>query len=33
MVFIETSGGGGFGPPAARPAELREQDIREGYTT
>jgi N-methylhydantoinase B len=33
MVLIETSGGGGFGPPAARPAELREQDIREGYTT
>jgi len=31
LVLIETCGGGGFGPPAARPAEARERDRREGY--
>src|SRR5207247_57140 len=30
-VLIETCGGGGFGPPAERPAEAREADRREGY--
>ena len=32
LVVIETSGGGGFGPPAERPAAAREADVREGYT-
>jgi N-methylhydantoinase B len=31
LVVIETSGGGGFGPPAERPAAAREADRREGY--
>ncbi|MBM3217267.1 MAG: hydantoinase B/oxoprolinase family protein [Candidatus Rokubacteria bacterium] len=31
LVVIETCGGGGFGPPAGRPAEARERDRREGY--
>ena len=31
LVLIETCGGGGYGPPAARPAEARERDRREGY--
>ena len=31
LVVIETCGGGGFGPPAARPAASRERDRREGY--
>ena len=31
LVLIETCGGGGYGPPAARPADLRERDRREGY--
>ena len=31
LVVIETCGGGGYGPPDARPAEAREQDRREGY--
>jgi N-methylhydantoinase B len=31
LVVIETCGGGGFGPPGARPAEARERDRREGY--
>jgi N-methylhydantoinase B len=31
LVLIETSGGGGFGPPAERPAVAREADRREGY--
>ncbi len=31
LVLIETSGGGGFGPPAERPAAAREADRREGY--
>src|SRR3989442_10044621 len=30
LVLIETCGGGGFGPPAERPAEAREADRREG---
>jgi N-methylhydantoinase B len=31
LVLIETSGGGGFGPPSGRPAEARARDRREGY--
>ncbi|HVQ75684.1 MAG TPA: hydantoinase B/oxoprolinase family protein [Candidatus Binatia bacterium] len=31
LVVIETSGGGGFGPPAARLAEAMARDEREGY--
>jgi N-methylhydantoinase B len=31
LVVIETCGGGGYGPPAARAAEARERDRREGY--
>jgi N-methylhydantoinase B len=31
LVVIETCGGGGYGPPSARPAEARERDRREGY--
>jgi N-methylhydantoinase B len=31
LLLIETSGGGGYGPPAGRPAEARERDRREGY--
>ena len=32
VVLIETCGGGGYGAPAERPAALRAQDHREGYT-
>ena len=32
VVLIETSGGGGYGDPAARPAELAARDRLEGYT-
>jgi N-methylhydantoinase B len=31
VVTIETSGGGGYGDPAARPAALAARDRREGY--
>ena len=31
LVVIETCGGGGYGPPSARPSEARERDQREGY--
>ncbi len=31
LVTIETAGGGGYGPPAARAAELIERDRRESY--
>jgi N-methylhydantoinase B len=30
LVVIETCGGGGYGPPAERPAELRARDRAEG---
>jgi len=30
-VTLELPGGGGYGPPAERPAEERERDAREGY--
>jgi N-methylhydantoinase B len=32
LVVVETCGGGGYGPPAARPAEARARDRRDGYT-
>jgi len=32
VVLIETSGGGGYGDPAGRPAELAARDRLEGYT-
>ena len=31
LVIVETAGGGGYGPPAERPAELVERDRQEGY--
>jgi N-methylhydantoinase B len=31
LLVIETCGGGGYGPPAARPAEMRARDRAEGY--
>jgi N-methylhydantoinase B len=31
LVLVETCGGGGYGPPAARPAQARERDRRDGY--
>ncbi len=31
LVLVETCGGGGYGPPAERPADAREADRREGY--
>ena len=31
LVLIETCGGGGFGPPAERPADLRARNRAEGY--
>ncbi|OLC16323.1 MAG: methylhydantoinase [Candidatus Rokubacteria bacterium 13_1_40CM_69_27] len=31
LVLVETCGGGGYGAPAARAAELRARDLREGY--
>jgi N-methylhydantoinase B len=31
LVLVETSGGGGHGPAAGRPADLLERDRREGY--
>ncbi len=31
VVTIQTSGGGGYGSPAARASELIERDHREGY--
>jgi len=31
LVLIESCGGGGHGPAAERPPDLRERDCREGY--
>jgi N-methylhydantoinase B len=31
VVLLETCGGGGYGAPDERPAELRARDRREGY--
>ncbi|HEX6000554.1 MAG TPA: hydantoinase B/oxoprolinase family protein, partial [Hyphomicrobiaceae bacterium] len=33
IVRLETSGGGGFGPPRARAPTLIERDLRQGYIT
>lgn len=32
-VRLETPGGGGYGPPSARPAQAREADVAQGYTS
>ena len=32
-LILEAPGGGGFGDPAARPADERETDLRRGYVT
>jgi N-methylhydantoinase B len=31
VVRLEQTGGGGYGDPAARPRELVQQDIEDGY--
>ncbi len=31
LVTVETAGGGGYGPPVERSAELAQRDLREGY--
>ena len=33
MIIVETGGGGGYGPPAERPRELIERDLRRGYVS
>ena len=33
VLTIESPGGGGYGDPAKRPAELTRRDIEEGYVT
>lgn len=33
LIVLESSGGGGYGPPEERPAALREADLRNGYVT
>jgi N-methylhydantoinase B len=33
LIVVESSGGGGYGPPAERPADLRAHDRTNGYTT
>ena len=33
IIRLETSGGGGFGPPSARPQSARDTDRTRGYTT
>ncbi len=33
LLVVESSGGGGYGPPEERPAELHEADLRNGYVT
>jgi len=32
LVIVESSGGGGYGPPAERPTDLRAWDRANGYT-
>lgn len=32
-VRLETPGGGGYGPPSARPAQAREADVAQGYVS
>ena len=33
LVVVESSGGGGYGPPADRPSDLHEDDLANGYVT
>jgi N-methylhydantoinase B len=33
MVCVETGGGGGYGPPAARPLDLIQRDLDAGYVS
>jgi N-methylhydantoinase B len=33
FVIVETGGGGGYGPPAQRPLEAVERDVRRGYVS
>jgi N-methylhydantoinase B len=33
LIVLESSGGGGYGPPGERPAELRRMDRENGYVT
>jgi N-methylhydantoinase B len=33
LVVLESSGGGGYGPPEERPAELHQADLWNGYVT
>jgi len=33
LIVVESSGGGGYGPPGERPADLRAHDRTNGYTT
>jgi N-methylhydantoinase B/oxoprolinase/acetone carboxylase alpha subunit len=33
IVRLETSGGGGFGPPESRARALVERDLRQGYVS
>jgi N-methylhydantoinase B/oxoprolinase/acetone carboxylase alpha subunit len=32
-ITVETAGGSGFGDPHARPVELIQRDLEEGYVT
>ena len=32
-VKIQSPGGGGYGPPAERPAEAVEEDVRQGFVS
>jgi N-methylhydantoinase B len=33
LLTVESSGGGGYGPPAERPADLHDADLENGYVT
>lgn len=33
LIVLESSGGGGYGPPEARPTELYRADVQNGYVT
>jgi N-methylhydantoinase B len=33
LIVLESSGGGGYGPPEERPAALRQTDLENGYVT
>jgi len=32
-IIVETGGGGGYGPPSERAAELVQRDLRRGYVS